>query len=212
MALGGDRRSLRLGADDEALIARVGAAQPRTIVLVMAGSAVMVEPWIDSVAAVLHVWYPGMEGGAAIANVISGAVNPSGRLPFAVPADEAHLPAFDPDASSVVYDRWHGQWMLDRDGRRARYPFGFGLSYTSFSLAAERTNERSVRVEVRNCGERDGAAVVFVFREEGPLRRLIGFEKVPTRAGGSATVDLASPIPGPLLVALHARDPDAVRV
>jgi beta-glucosidase len=212
MALGGDRRSLRLGADDEALIARVAAAQRRTVVLVMAASAVIVEPWIDSVAAVLHVWYPGMEGGAAIANVITGAVNPSGRLPFAVPTDEAHLPAFDPDASSVVYDRWHGQWLLDRDGHHARYPFGFGLSYTSFSLAAERTNARSVRVEVRNCGECDGAAVVFLFREDGPLRRLIAFTKVPTRAGGSATVELTSPLPGPLLVALHARDPDAVRI
>lgn len=212
MALGGDRRSLRLGADDEALIARVAAVQPRTVVLVIAGSAVVVEPWIDSVAAVLHVWYPGMEGGAAIANVISGAVNPSGRLPFAVPTDEAHLPAFDPDASSVVYDRWHGQWLLDRDGHRARYPFGFGLSYTSFSISAERTNDRSVRVEVRNRGQRDGAAVVFLLREDGPVRRLIGFEKVPTRAGRSATVDLTSPVPGPLLVALHARDPDAVRV
>jgi len=212
MALGGDRRSLRLPADDEALIARVAAAQPRTVVLIMAGSAVLVEPWIGSVAAVLHVWYPGMEGGAAIANVLNGAVNPSGRLPFAIPTDEAHLPPFDPDAGAVVYDRWHGQWLLDRDGRRARYPFGFGLSYTTFELDAERTGDRTVRVRVGNRGGRDGAAVVFLFREDGPVRRLVGFSKVHVAAGTATRLEVTTAARGPLLVAFHSGDPAAVRV
>jgi beta-glucosidase len=210
--LGGDRRSLRLRADDEALIASVAQIQPRTIVLVMAGSAVVVEPWIDAVAAVLQVWYPGMEGGTAIASIVTGATNPSGRLPFAVPTNEAHLPAFDPDATAVVYDRWHGQWLLDREGYRARYPFGFGLSYTAFELGAQRENDRSIRIEVRNRGKRDGAAVVFLFREEGPTRRLVGFRKLRVAAGKSMAVDVEPPVPGPLLIAFHAGDPAAVRV
>jgi beta-glucosidase len=212
MALGGDRRSLRLRADDEAMIAQVAAVQRHTVVLVVAGSAVVVEPWIDSVAAVLHVWYPGMEGGAAIANVLTGAVNPSGRLPFAVPRDEAHLPAFDPDASAVTYDRWHGQWLLDRNGHRPRFPFGFGLSYTSFDLSAERVDDRSVRVEVRNTGEHDGAAVVFLFRGDGPTQRLVAFRRVQVAAGRSAEADIESPVPGPLHVGRYAGDVDAVQV
>jgi beta-glucosidase len=212
MALGGDRRSLQLRRDDEALIARVAAVQRRTVVLVMAGSAVIVEPWIESVAAVLHVWYPGMEGGTAIANVLAGAVNPSGRLPFVVPLDESHLPAFDPDASAVTYDRWHGQWMLDRDGRRPRYPFGFGLSYTTFALASARRDAGVVRVEVVNCGARDGATVVFVFRPEGPTKRLVGFQKLRVSAGARATAQIPAGLAGPLLVARHASDPDTIRV
>jgi beta-glucosidase len=212
MALGGDRRSLRLRADDEALIARVAAAQPRTIVLVMAGSAVIVEPWIDSVAAVLHVWYPGMEGGAAIANVVTGAVNPSGRLPFAIPTDERHLPSFDPDASTVVYDRWHGQWLLDRDGHRARYPFGFGLSYTDLELDAQRTPTGRLRIAVRNPGARDGATVVFVFRPSGRIRRLVAFRKVDVAAGAEMSLEISPPTDGPLIIGQHAGDPRSVRV
>jgi len=212
MPLGGDRRSLRLRAEDEALVAEVAAVQRRTVVLVMAGSAVIVEPWIDSVAALLQVWYPGMEGGTAIANVLKGKANPSGRLPFAVPTDESHLPAFDPDASRVTYDRWHGQWLLDRDGHRPRYPFGFGLSYTSFELDAARTRDGSVRVEVRNVGNRDGSDVVFLFRQNGATRRLVAFRKVRVAAHGSATVEIRPPTPGPLLVARHAGDTAALVV
>lgn len=212
MAAGGDRRSLRLRSEDEQLIAEVSRLQPRTVVVVMAGSAVVVEPWIDLPAAVLQVWYPGMEGGRALADVLLGRADPGGRLPFAVPRDESHLPTFDPDAAGCVYDAWHGQWLLDRDGHSPRFPFGFGLSYGRFELRAAERGKGCVRVEVANTGTQAGSTVVFLFRPEGAVRRLVGFCKVALAAGASGTVRISNDLDGPLVVAQHARDPDALTV
>jgi len=212
MAPGGDRRSLRLRDEDEQLIARVAAVQPRTVVLMMGGSAIIVEPWIESVAAVLHVWYPGMEGGAAIADVLVGAVNPGGRLPFAIPTDQSHLAHFDPDARAILYDRWHGQWLLDRDGHIARFPFGFGLSYTNFELRSARAEGGVIVAEIANTGARDGADVIFVFRSVGPSRHLVAFTKVWIASGTNARVELAVALAGRVIVARHAHDTDAIEV
>ena len=128
-ATGGDRASLDLSAADQALIRAAAAANPATVVVLMGGSAILVEGWHDAVPAILMLWYPGMEGGRALADVLLGHVNPTGRLPFVVPRDAGHLPHFDRDATTITYDLFHGQWLLDRDGHDARYPFGFGLSY-----------------------------------------------------------------------------------
>ncbi len=221
MAPGGDRASLRLRSEDEELILRVAALQPRTIVLVMGGSAVVVEPWIENVAAALQVWYPGMEGGHAIADVLTGAVNPGGRLPFAVPTDESHLPHFDPDASEIRYDGWHGQWLLDRDGRAARFPFGFGLSYSHFSIeqaAVESLGGRSqapaeIVVQVANTGSTSGSTVVFFFRIDGlSRRRLFAFRKVRLDAGARTIVRAPAELPGRIVVAQHAGDAHAIEL
>ncbi len=187
MAPGGDRRTLRLSPADEALISAVAARNPATVVVVMGGSAVVM-PWIESVPATLVIWYPGMEGGHALADVLTGRQEPGGRLPFAIPTDEAHLVAFDPDATTVTYDLFHGQWLLDRDGHRAAFPFGWGLSWTTFAIAdahlvpnetaddVDRSTEdvhagetgdggwsgRAV-VTVTNTGERAGSTVVQVY-------------------------------------------------
>ena len=134
MPPGGDRASLRLHPADEALIAAVAAANPRTVVAVMTGSAVITEGWRDEVAALLVLWYPGMEGGLALGDVLSGAQEPGGRLPCSVPARAEDLPFFDRDATAITYDLWHGYRKLDRDGAEPAFPFGFGLSYTTFSL------------------------------------------------------------------------------
>jgi beta-glucosidase len=212
MTLGGDRQSLRLRAEDERLIAATAAVQPRTVVVLLGGSAFVVEPWIDSVAAVLHAWYPGMEGGHAIADVLTGAVNPSGHLPFAVPTDEAHLPHFDPDAKSIRYDRWHGQWLLDREGHDARFPFGFGLSFTSFRIASVGAVKGGIDVGIANVGQHDGATVVFVFRPGEGTRRLVAFRKVRVASGTTAQLHLPLDGAGSFVVAFHARDPDAQAV
>ena len=79
------------------------------------------------------LWYPGQQGGEALADVLLGRVSPSGRMPYAVPTDHAHLPPFDPRARQVTYDLWHGYRRLGRSGHPAAFPFGFGLSYSSFS-------------------------------------------------------------------------------
>ena len=210
MALGGDRRSLRLREEDEELITRVSTVQSRTVVLMMGGSAIVVEPWIESVAAALHVWYPGMEGGRAIADVLTGATNPCGRLPFAVPTDENHLAHFDPDATQIRYDAWHGQWLLDRDGHEARFPFGFGLSFTQFLLKDARYDGSDIVVTIDNTGNTGGAAVVFAFRSTDSTQRLVGFRKVRIAAGSSRTVRIPAGSVGRVRIALHAHDPEAI--
>lgn len=197
---GGDRRSVELAESDEALIEAVAAANRRTIVAIMGGSAVVVERWRHKVPAVLMLWYPGMEGGHALADILLGKGNPSGRLPFSIPTRAEHLPAFDVDASTATYDLWHGQWKLDRDGNAAAYPYGFGLSYTMFQLENCRVDgagsERIVRVTVRNGGSRDGATVVQVFggmpasRYPRPRQRLLGFARVEVAADSTAVVEI----------------------
>ena len=92
----------------------------------MAAGAVMSEAWRRLVPAVMVMWYAGMEGGHAFADVLSGRHNPSGRLPFSVPTSEDHLPSFDRDATSITYDRFHGQRLLDRLGVEAAYPKASG--------------------------------------------------------------------------------------
>jgi beta-glucosidase len=186
-AVGGDRDSLRLRPGHEDLVRAVAAANPRTVVALMAGSAVVIESWRDRVPAVLVAWYPGMEGGAALANVLLGAAEPGGRLPFAVPVDESHLPAFDRNATSATYDRWHGQRLLDRDGHTPAFPLGFGLGYTSFALGdllVEQSEDHlDVQVSVANTGERAGRHVVQVYAlpDDGRTaqeRVLLGFAAV----------------------------------
>ncbi len=214
-AEGGDRRSLRLADDDVALIRAVTAAHPRVVVVVMAGSAVVMSEWDHLVPAVVQVWYPGMEGGHAVADVLLGRVDASGRLPFSVPADEAHLPAFDPDADAVAYDGWHGWWHLERAGHDPAYPFGFGLSYTSFALddvrATTADGDVTVEVAVRNTGTRPGSDVVGLYARAADDRpRLLAFARVEVEPGATAVARLVAPWAGSLAdlrVQRHAADP-----
>ena len=111
-AVGGDRSSLHLHAHDVSLIRAVAAANPRTVVAIVAGSAVVISEWDLCVPAVLQSWYSGMEGGNGLADVLTGVVDASGRLPFSVPVAEADLPAFDAGATAFTYDAWHGYWYL----------------------------------------------------------------------------------------------------
>ena len=128
-AEGGDRKSLTLHAEDEALLLAVAAANPRTVAVVMCGGPVLMERWRHAVPGILILWYPGMEGGHALADIVLGKERPTGRLPFAIPLSEEHLPPFDPEAKVVEYGPLHGQALLDHLGVPAAYPYGFGLSY-----------------------------------------------------------------------------------
>jgi beta-glucosidase-like glycosyl hydrolase len=234
-AAGGDRDSLRLHAADEALIAAVSAVNPRTVVVIVAGSAVVIEPWVASVPAIVQAWYSGMEGGHALADVLLGRVDATGRLPFTVPIDATHLPPFDRDADAVTYDGWHGWWKLERDGQPAAFPFGFGLSYTRFELdpfTVEVDGDAlTVRGGVCNTGGRDGTDVVQLYGgREGERRFLLGFARVDVPAGASSPVAMRIPIsrlarrqsadrtwavaPGTyhFAVARHAEDPNAALV
>jgi beta-glucosidase len=195
---GGDRRSLGLRDDDVALIEAACAQSDRVVVCVIAGSAVTM-PWLDRTAATLITWYPGMEGGHALADVLVGREEPGGRLPFAVPSDESRLVHFDPDATRETYGLLHGQWKLDAEGHPAHLPFGFGLGYTRFELGSASVEAGAppvVRVRASNTGEREGETVVQVYASvpasahQRPHRRLVGFRRIRAQAGGDATVSV----------------------
>jgi len=195
-ATGGDRASLRLHAEDEALIRAAAAAHDQVIVCVMSGSAVVM-PWLEDVSATLLIWYPGMEGGHALADVLLGAAEPGGRLPFAIPRDESQLVHFDRDADRETYGLLHGQWWLDHCGVAAHRPFGFGLGYTRFELGEARIQGDVAAVSVRNMGTRGGSTVVQVYASvpgsayERPPRRLVGFARVRLGAGESKRLEIA---------------------
>jgi beta-glucosidase len=200
-SLGGDRTSLRLAPDDVALIRAVAAANPRTVVVMQAGSAVITSEWDDAVPAVVQAWYGGAEAGPGLVDVLTGDANPSARLPFSVPVDEADLPAFDRSATRFTYDRWHGWWRFLHEQTAPAYPFGFGLSYTTFALGdvlAELAGDHiAVAGAVRNTGDRDGADVVQVYAElpaaDAP-RRLVGFRRVEVAAGNTARFEIEVPM------------------
>ncbi|WP_204082563.1 beta-glucosidase [Asanoa ishikariensis] len=187
---GGDRTRLTLHPHDEGLIAAVTDANPRTVVVVIGGSAIIMEAWRSRVAAILLAWYPGMEGGRAIADILTGAAEPGGRLPVAIPRDAAHLPFFDASARRIRYDAWWGQRKLDRDGHRAAYPFGFGLGYSTFTM----TLVGGRRVRVTNTGDRAGSTVAQVYAFDAdadrPVPVLVGFARVALDAGATAEVDV----------------------
>ncbi len=239
---GGDRSSLRLSDHEVELIRSVAAANPRTVVVIQAGSAVVMTEWMEGVPAIVQAWYGGSQAGPGLADVLFGVVNPSARLPFSIPVDESDLPQFDRDATAFRYDRWHGWWHLARTGTAPAFPFGFGLSYTTFALDAVHVDvvhvphgDRTITVRgvVRNLGDRDGADVIQVYAElpdaDAP-HRLVGFTRVEVPAGGTGAftidIDVArlatrdaqrhewTPAVGRhrLTVARSATDPDAVSV
>jgi beta-glucosidase len=198
---GGDRDTLRLPAADVALIHAVAAANPRTVVVIQAGSAVICSEWADEVAGVAQAWYGGAEAGPGLADVLLGTTNPSARLPFTVPVDEADLVPFDRDAVAFTYDRWHGWWRAAREGITPAYPFGFGLSYTTFEVADSAVSLAGdtivVRGAVRNTGTRDGADVVQVYvslPDADSPDRLAGFARVEVPAGGATTFEITVPV------------------
>jgi hypothetical protein len=196
MAPGGDRASLRLSASDESLIAAAVAENDHVVVVVVGGSAVVM-PWASAVPAILMTWYSGVEGGAALADVLAGDVEPAGRLPFVVPTDPAHLPHFDRDATEATYDLFHGQWKLDRDGHAAHFPFGWGLGWGSVDvMRAELADSTTLVVTVHNPGRRALRPAMFAHAGvehgewERPARRLVGFTRADVAAGSTVEVEI----------------------
>ncbi|WP_255142940.1 beta-glucosidase [Synechococcus sp. EJ6-Ellesmere] len=202
----GDRTDLTLPADQVALIRQVAAANPRTVVVLMGGGAMLIEDWRQLVPGLLMLWYPGEQGGAALADVLLGRVSPSGRLPFSVPSQASHLPPFEPRAPVVVYDLWHGYRRLQRDGHPAAFPFGFGLSYSQFmasDLTAEiqradgRITQLQACVTITNTGDMEAGEVVQLYLEpparevERPARTLVAFERLLLAAGEARRITLA---------------------
>jgi beta-glucosidase len=208
MPPGGDRKLLTLHPVEEALIRAVAASNPRTVVAMMGGSAIITENWRGLVPAILMLWYPGMEGGHAFADILLGKVNPSGRLPCVFAARSEDLPYFDMNAKAITYDLWHGYRKLERDGNAPAFPFGFGLSYTTFAFDHLRLSAASLgardtltaSLEVTNRGPVAGDTVVQVYaaaptsRVERAPKELKAFRRIGLKPGETKTVTVDIPV------------------
>lgn len=204
---GGDRDDLRLRPEQEALILEVAAIHPRTIVLLEGGGAILVRPWIDEVEAALLAWYPGVEGGTAVAELLLGDASPSGKLPLTIPRSPDQLPPFDHESLAVTYDAAHGYRRLDSNSDEPEFPFGHGLSYTTFSLDAltietpqasiDADASLKVTVDLENTGDRAGAEVVQLYvgapgeAVPRPLRELRAFGKVALDPGERIRLEMS---------------------
>jgi beta-glucosidase len=166
------------------------------------------EAWRERVPAILMLWYPGMEGGHALANILLGRVNPSGKLPLVIPHRAEDLPWFDKHATEIEYDLWHGYRKLERDGSTPAFPFGFGLSYTSYRYANLTLDQNQVgpsetlrvSLDVSNTGARAGEEVVQLYVSaigsavERAPKELRAFTRVALQPGETKIVQLSLPI------------------
>lgn len=198
--------------DQDALVAAVAAANPHTIVVIESGGPVLM-PWLDKVGAVLEAWYPGQNGAPAIANLLFGTANPSGKLPITFPASDAQLPRpitpQPPDGSTpfnVNYSEGYnvGYKWFDANALVPLFPFGFGLSYTTFSItnpavvnnltSASKPNFQ-VTFNLANTGPLAGAEVAQVYlgmpvNLNEPPKRLVGWQKIKLDPGSSQTMTI----------------------
>jgi len=216
---GEDLPSLSLPDNQDALIQQVAAANPRTIVVLETGTAVTM-PWLDKVSGVLEAWYAGSKGADAVANILFGDVNPTAKLPMTFPRNEADLPhptvrtpppgakdialrmkAQDEPTYSIEYDEGLkvGYKWYDAEKKPVLFPFGFGLSYTTYAysgLQIQPGKQPTVSFTVRNTGKRAGAEIAQVYvalpAEAGePPKRLVGWNKVKLNPGESKQISVS---------------------
>jgi len=181
----------------------VGAINPQTVVSLVCGSMITIDDWSDHVPAILYSLYSGMEGGSALAKILFGEVNPSGKLPFSIPKDVEYLPYFSSTDKEIEYNLFYGYTFLDKYGHEPAHPFGFGLSYTTFEYSnlyiQKQDGTVNVSVSVSNTRDDDGEEVVQVYvgmensTVELQKELLNGFEKVSIPTGGSMEVHISIP-------------------
>jgi beta-glucosidase len=203
-AIGGDRKTLDLHADEIALIKAVGPANNNSAAVIIGGNTTMMTEWMDKVGGILMAYYPGQEGGTAIAQILFGDVNPSGKLPYVQPLRESDLPQVNWDTTNQWYDYYHGYAKLEKEGKAPLYPYGFGLSYTTFKVGEPRFAVKGGAVTascaVTNTGSRRGAELVQLYigfshsSVDRPVKLLRGFARVELDPGESRVVDLSCPL------------------
>jgi len=207
-------RGFALPMSQQLLIKQVCEANPRTIVVLSGGAGVDMRPWIGKVPAVLQTWYLGQEAGTALASVLFGDANPSGHLPctFDRTIDEnpafRHYPGTFPEGKDWPVVDYHegifyGYRGYDRMGKAPLFPFGYGLSYTSFDLSGMEASVSGdglqVTVIVKNSGNRQGATVLQLYlglpeeETQRPLRQLCGFQRMELKPGESSKATIQVP-------------------
>ncbi|MFD5108835.1 beta-glucosidase family protein [Streptomyces cinereoruber] len=199
---GFDRTDLALPGRQDDLVRAVAAANPNTVVVVNAGSPVEM-PWREDVAAILLTWFPGQEGGAALADVLTGAEEPGGRLPTTWPAVLADAPVTDVVPVDGELDYAEGPFIghraWDRSGRTPAYAFGHGLGYTTWSYDSLVAGPETATVRITNTGGRPGRETVQVYlapapssgAPERPARVLAGFASVGAGPGETVETSIA---------------------
>jgi len=196
----GDRPSLGLKDNDLKLIDAVTKVNKKCVVVLVGGSAILMEEWKEKVPSILMAWYSGMEGGNALANILFGKANPSGKLPFTIPKDPTHLPYFEIDIDEIEYGYYHGYTLMEKENIEPAFLFGFGLSYTEYTyknLQVKSTEEKIVvNVDVSNIGAIAGEEIVQLYigfensSVDRPIKLLRGFKRVALNPNETKTVSI----------------------
>ena len=187
---GGDRTSIELPRVQRDFLKALKAAGKQVIFVNCSGSAIALEPETTTCDAIVQAWYPGQEGGTAVADVLFGDYNPCGKLPVTFYKNDAQLPD---------YEDYSMKGRTYRYFNDALFPFGYGLSYTSFEMGdatcSVNGNDVTVHLTVKNTGRRDGTEIVQVYVKnpsdpDAPLKTLRAFQRVNVKAGQAKTVTL----------------------
>ncbi len=200
---GGDRVDLRIPEEDVKLIKALSSLGKKLVVNIMGGSAYVIKDWIDCADAVIMSFYSGLEGGNALADIISGDVTPGGKLPFTIANKAEDYPSFlhiGAENKDIEYGYYHGYTLLDKKGINPHYPFGFGLSYTEFEISEisciKDNNVIKVSAKISNKGDVDGDEVVQVYvgsentAKDRPIKVLKGFRRVSIGKGESVQIQI----------------------
>ena len=198
---GGDRADLHIPEEDVKLIKALSKLGKKLIVNIMGGSAYIIKDWIDCSDSVIMSFYSGIEGGNALADIVSGDKNPSGKLPFTIAEKAEDYPAFlhlGAEDKNIEYGYYHGYTLFDKENKEPHFPFGFGLSYTEFELGDVSVNKDNeniiVNATITNKGKADGDEVVEVYigsdnkETDRPVKLLKGFKRVSIKAGETREV------------------------
>ena len=200
----GDRKSLRLHEKDEKLILVAASVNENCIVVLEGGGPIIIESWRNKISAILMSWYPGMEGGTALGEILFGDINPSAKLPAVFPKSEDQLPYFDANTTQIEYGYYHGYKLMDKEGYDPAFPFGYGLSYTTYSYENLRIDkniidvdgEIQISIDVSNTGNMEGEEIVQMYigykdpSIDRPVKDLKGFTRVLLTPGDIKTLNL----------------------
>lgn len=199
--IGGDRDDLGLKKREVEMLKFVGWLNKNSVAILMGGNVIRMHEWQNEIGSILMAYYPGMEGGTALADILFGKVNPSGHLPFAIAAKDEDYPDVNWLSLKQDYGYYNGYKKLAHDKKTPDYPYGFGLSYTTFRISGVKLkdvgeNEAKFEVRVKNTGDRAGAAVVQLYagvkdcKYDRPEKTLADFRRVEIEPGKEKKITL----------------------
>jgi len=201
---GGDRLDLKLKSKDEQLITAIVGLNKNTVVTYVGSSAIDMSAWQDKAPAILFTWYAGMEGGNALANLLYGDVNPSGKLPFTIAKNQEDYPPFNAYTNKITYGYYHGYTLFEKENKPISYPFGYGLSYTTYAYSNIQIDTTQIAVngnlktsiDIKNIGVKGGEEIVQLyigFKNSGvdrPVKLLRGFKRIAIAPQETKTVTI----------------------